>query len=210
MADTFKIIGEAKRRVDGRGKVTGKAKFAEDYNVAHQLWGTVVRSSHPHALIKRIDVSRAVELDGVEAVLTAKDIPGSKMFGIVVKNQQILAEDRVRYLGDGIVLIAARTRTIAETARELVTIEYELLPVVSDPEEALKPGAPAIHGTTNEFVHHHVQRGDPAKGFAEADFIIEKKFRTQFIEHSYIEPEGVLAEPAEQGGVKITGSVQNL
>jgi len=210
MADTFKIIGEAMRRVDGRGKVTGKAKFAEDYNVAHQLWGAVVRSSHPHALIKRIDVSRAVALDGVEAVLTAKDIPGSKMFGIVVKNQQILAEDRVRYLGDGIVLIAARTRTIAETARELVTIEYELLPVVSDPEEALKPGAPAIHGTTNEFVHHHVQRGDPARGFAEADFIVEKKFRTQFIEHSYIEPEGVLAEPAEQGGVKITGSVQNL
>ena len=210
MAGKLKIIGKSERRVDAWGKVTGRAKFAEDYTVGHQLWGKVLRPKHPHAKILSIDFSRAVSLPGVAAVLTAKDIPGSKVFGIVQKNQQILAEDRVRYLGDGVALVAAASEEIAEQAIALITVEYEPLPVVSDPEEAMKPGAPILHDEKNEFVHHKVRKGDIAKGFAEADFIIERKFKTQFIEHSYIEPECVLAEPAEQGGVKITGSVQNL
>jgi CO/xanthine dehydrogenase Mo-binding subunit len=210
MADKHKIIGKSERRVDAWGKVTGRAKFAEDYTVGHQLWGKVLRAKHPHAKILSIDISQAVSLPGVEAVLIAKDIPGSKTFGIVLKNQAILAEDRVRYLGDGVALIAATSKEIAERAISLIVVEYESLPVVSDPEEAMKPGAPVIHDDKNEFVHHKVRKGDIKKGFAEADFVIERKFRTQFVEHSSIEPECVLAEPAEQGGVKITGSVQNL
>jgi len=210
MEGKHKIIGKSERRVDAWGKVTGRAKFAEDYTVGHQLWGKVLRAKHPHAKILSIDISQAVSLPGVEAVLTAKDIPGSKTFGIVLKNQQILAEDRVRYLGDGVALVAAASKEIAERAIALIAVKYELLPVVSDPEEAMKPGAPVIHGEKNEFVHHKVRKGDTAKGFVEADFIFERRFRTQFVEHSYIEPECSLAEPAEQGGVKITGSVQNL
>jgi CO/xanthine dehydrogenase Mo-binding subunit len=210
MASKLKIIGKSERRVDAWGKVTGRAKFAEDYNLGHQLWGSVLRSKYPHAKILSIDIAQAVKLPGVESVLTAKDIPGSKTFGIVLKNQQILAEDRVRYLGDGVALIAAASKEIAAQALSLIKIDYQPLPVVSDPEEAMKPGAPILHGEKNEFVHHNVRKGDVAKGFAEADFTIERTFKTQFIEHSYIEPECVLAEPAEQGGVKITGSVQNL
>ena len=210
MADKLKIIGKSERRVDAWGKVTGRAKFAEDYTVGHQLWGKVLRAKHPHAKILFVDISQAVSLPGVEAVLLAKDIPGSKAFGIVLKNQQILAGDRVRYLGDGVALVAAVSREIAERAVSLIAVEYDPLPVVSDPEEAMKPGALVIHDDKNEFVHHKVRKGDIGKGFAEADFVIERKFKTQFIEHSYIEPECVLAEPAEQGGVKITGSVQNL
>jgi CO/xanthine dehydrogenase Mo-binding subunit len=210
MAGKLKIIGKSERRVDAWGKVTGKAKFAEDYTVGHQLWGKVLRAKYPHAKILSVDVSQAVSLPGVEAVLTAKDIPGSKAFGIVQKNQQILAEDRVRYLGDGVALVAAVSKEVAERAIELITVEYDPLPVVSDPEDAMKPGAPVIHDEKNEFVHHKVRKGDIKRGFAEADFTIERKFRTQFVEHSYIEPECVLAEPAEQGGVKITGSIQNL
>ena len=210
MASKHKIIGKSERRVDSWGKVTGRAKFAEDYSVGHQLWGKVLRSKYPHALIRAIDVSAATKVSGVESVLTAKDIPGSKVFGIVLKNQQILAEDRVRYLGDGVALVAARTKEVAEQALALIRVEYEPLPVVSDPEEAMKPDAPILHGEKNEFVHHKVRKGDIAKGFAQSDFILERKFKTQFVEHSYIEPEAVLAEPAEQGGVKITGSVQNL
>jgi CO/xanthine dehydrogenase Mo-binding subunit len=106
MAGKHKIIGKPERRVDAWGKVTGKAKFAEDYNVAHQLWGKVLHSKYPHAKIHSIDTSKAEQLVGVETVLTAKDIPGSKVFGTVIKNQQILAEDRVRYLGDGVALVA--------------------------------------------------------------------------------------------------------
>jgi CO/xanthine dehydrogenase Mo-binding subunit len=210
MAEKLKIIGKSERRVDAWGKVTGRAKFAEDYSVGHQLWGKVLRSKHPHAKILSIDIKQAVALPGVEAVLTAKDIPGSKTFGIVLKNQAILAVDRVRYLGDGVALVAAVSKEIAERAISFIAVEYEPLPVVSDPEEAMKPGAPVIHDDKNEFVHHKVRKGDIEKGFAEADFVIERKFKTQFIEHSSIEPECVLAEPAEQGGVKITGSIQNL
>lgn len=204
------IVGKGERRVDAFGKVTGKAKFAADYNVGQQLVGKVLRAKHPHARILRIDVAKAKQLDGVEAVLTAEDIPGEKVFGIVIKNQAILASDKVRYLGDGVALIAARTREIAEHALTLIEVEYAPLQVVSDPEQAMTPDSPRIHGDDNTFVRHKVRRGDVGKGFAEADVIIERRFKTQFVEHSYLEPEAVLAEPAEQGGVRIVGSVQNV
>ena len=205
-----RIIGKRERRVDILGKLTGLAKFAADYNAGHQLYGKVLRAKHPHARILNIDTSKAKMLDGVEAVLTAQDIPGEKVMGIVIKNQAILAFDKVRYLGDGVALVAARTKDVAEEALNLIRVDYEPLPVVSDPEEALKPDAPKIHGNDNAFVHHKVRKGDVEKGFAQTDFVIERKFRTPCIEHSYIEPEAVLAEPAEHGGVLITGSVQNL
>ncbi|MBA4311402.1 MAG: xanthine dehydrogenase [Chlorobiaceae bacterium] len=205
-----KIIGKGERRVDALGKVTGTAKYAEDFNVMHQLYGKVLRAKHPHAKILKIDISKAQKLEGVEAVLTANDIPGDKVFGVVVKNQAILAQDKVRYLGDGVALVAAKTKEIAEQAVSLIEVEYETLPIISDSEEAFKPESIKIHGDDNQFVHHHVTKGDIEKGFNESDFIIEKKFKTQFIEHSAIEPEAVLAEPAEHGGVIVTGSVQNL
>jgi CO/xanthine dehydrogenase Mo-binding subunit len=205
-----RIIGKGERRVDALGKVTGRAKFAADYNAGHQLCGKVLRSDFPHARILSIDTSKAKQLDGVEAVLTAQDIPGEKVIGIVVKNQVILAADKVRYLGDGVALVAARSKEIAEAALKLIKVNYEPLPVVSDPEAALEADAPKIHGADNEFVHHKVRKGDVAAGFAQADFILEQRFRTPCIEHSYLEPEAVLAEPAEQGGVVLTGSVQNL
>ncbi|MDP2209893.1 MAG: xanthine dehydrogenase family protein molybdopterin-binding subunit [Bacteroidota bacterium] len=208
--NNHKIIGNPEQRVDAIGKVTGTAKFAEDYNVLHQLYGKVLRSKYPHAKILSVDTSKAEQLDGVEAVLTANDIPGKKVFGIVVQNQTFLAIDKVRYLGDGVALVAAKTKEIAEQAIALIDVQYEPLPVIADPEESIKTDAVKIHGDDNTFVHHKVRKGDIEKGFAEADFILEKKFKTQFIEHSYIEPEAVLAELAEHGGVKITGSVQNL
>jgi CO/xanthine dehydrogenase Mo-binding subunit len=205
-----RIIRKGERRVDALGKVTGRAKFAADYNAGHQLYGKVLRSAYPHARILRIDTAEARQLEGVEAVLTARDIPGEKAIGIVVKNQAILVVDKVRYLGDGLALVAARTREIAEAALKLIKVDYAPLPVVSDPEAALTPDAPRIHGDDNSFVHHKVRKGDVAQGFAQVDFVLERKFRTPCIEHSYLEPEAVLAEPAEHGGVVITGSIQNL
>jgi CO/xanthine dehydrogenase Mo-binding subunit len=205
-----RIIGKGERRVDAFGKVTGRAKFAADHNAGHQLYGKVLRSAYPHARILGIDAEKARQFEGVEAILTAQDIPGEKVIGIVVKNQAILAVDKVRYLGDGLALVAARTKEIAEVAVKLIKVDYEPLPVVTDPEAALAPDAPRIHGEDNTFVHHKVRKGDVAKGFAQADFVIERKFRTPCIEHSYLEPEAVLAEPAEHGGVVIAGSIQNL
>jgi CO/xanthine dehydrogenase Mo-binding subunit len=210
MPSQYNIVGTKQRRVDAWGKVTGRAKFAEDYNVAHQLFARVLRARYPHARILRVDTSKAERLPGVVAVLTAKDVPGSKIFGIVTQNQYILAEDVTRYLGDGVALVAAVSLEIADEALSLIKVDYEPLPIVSDPEEAMKSDAPKIHGESNIFVHHKVRKGDVENGFSQADFIIERRFKTQFVEHSYIEPEAVLAEPGEQGGVRITGSIQNL
>lgn len=210
MPSRYDIVGTKQRRVDAWGKVTGRAKFAEDYSVAHQLIGRVLRARYPHARILSIDTAKAEQLPGVAAVLTAKDIPGNKVFGFVTQNQYILAEDVTRYLGDGVALVAAVSREVADEALSLIKVDYEPLPIVSDPEEAMKPDAPRIHGDNNVFVHHKVRKGDIEKGFVQADFIIERRFKTQFVEHSYIEPEAVLAEPGEQGGVRITGSIQNL
>ena len=113
------IIGTHQRRVDSWGKVTGRVKYAEDYDIAHQLVGRVLRARHPHARILSVDTSRAERLAGVSAVLTARDIPGSKVFGVVTRNQCVLAEDRVRYLGDGIALVAAVSREVADEALAL-------------------------------------------------------------------------------------------
>jgi CO/xanthine dehydrogenase Mo-binding subunit len=209
-ADKHTIIGNPERRVDSWGKVTGTAKFAADYSLPHQLYGKVLRSKHPHARIVSIDTQNAANLPGVEAVLTAKDIPGSRTFGVVVKNQEILAGEKVRFLGDGVALVAARSVERAEEALRLIDVVYEPLPVVSDPEDAMKDDAPRIHPEGNVFVHHKVRKGNIEKGFSASDFVIERTFRTQFIEHSAIEPEAVLAEPAEHGGVRIIGSIQNL
>ncbi|HUL44521.1 MAG TPA: xanthine dehydrogenase family protein molybdopterin-binding subunit [Bacteroidota bacterium] len=209
MAD-HKIVGKPERRVDALGKVAGTAKYAADYNLPHQLYGKVLRAKYPHARILSIDSSDALRLEGVEAVLTAGDIPGEKSFGTILKNQAILAAERVRYLGDGVALVAARTPELAEHAVSLIRVEYDPLPVVSDPELAMNPESPNIHGESNVFVHHHVYKGDVGRGFTEADFILERKFKTQFVEHSYLEPEAVLAEPLEHGGIRVTGSVQNL
>jgi CO/xanthine dehydrogenase Mo-binding subunit len=204
------IIGRPERRVDGFGKVTGRAKFAADFSHPHQLVGAVLYPAHPHARITRLDTAKAAALPGVKAVLTAKDIPGERLFGIVIKNQPILANDTVRYYGDGLALVAAVSKEVADDALALIEVEYSPLPALTDPEEAMLDGSQKIHGDSNIFVHHKVRKGDTARGFAAAEIVIEKKFRTQFIEHSAIEPEAVLAEPAEQGGIRITGSVQNL
>ena len=166
MSSRHEIIGSRQRRVDAWGKVTGRAKFAEDISAPHQLFGRALHSKHAHARIVRIDTTRAEALPGVLAVLTAKDVPGSNVFGVVTQNQRILADDRVRYLGDGVALIAAASRAIAEEAAALIEVEYEPLPVVSDAEEAMSADAPRIHGESNVFVHHDVKSGDLAQGFA--------------------------------------------
>jgi CO/xanthine dehydrogenase Mo-binding subunit len=210
MPSPFEIIGTTRRRVDAVGKVTGRAKFADDHNLVHQLVGRALRPPHAHAKILRLDVTRAKALEGVAAVLTAQDVPGSNRFGIVTKNQRILADDRVRYLGDAVALVAATTDEIARRALALIDVTYEPLAVLDDPEEAMRPEAVKIHEEGNVFVHHNVRAGDLEKGFADADFVIERTFRTPRIEHAYIEPECVLAEPAEHGGVRVTGSIQNL
>jgi CO/xanthine dehydrogenase Mo-binding subunit len=224
MGDGYHAIGRPHWRVDGIGKVTGRARFAADLRAPGMLVGKVLIARRPHARIVRFDLSRAAASPGVRALLTAADLPLAKFFGVVIQNQPILAVDRVRHYGDGVVMVAAETDEAAEMALELVEIEYEDLPVLSDPEEAMRPGAPLIHphdtvpddrseedrAIPNLCVHHRIRHGDTMEGFARAALILERTYRTQHIEHAYLEPEAVLAEMTEDGGVRVTGSIQNV
>jgi CO/xanthine dehydrogenase Mo-binding subunit len=204
------VVGTSPRRIDAIGKVTGKALFAEDHNRPNQLWGAVLRAEHPHANILNIDVSQAKKYPWVRAILTHYDVPGEVSFGQVTVDQRVLADDKVRYLGDGVVIAAATSREAAREALKKVKVTYQPLPVVDDPVEALKQGSVLIHDGGNQIAHHRVRKGDVAEGFAQADIVIERSYRTPFVEHAYLEPEAVLAEPGPHGGIRVIGSIQNI
>lgn len=208
----FKVVNTPQIRVDSIPKVTGKEKYAADYSFPGMLYGKVLRAKYPHAQILHLDIQKALELEGVQAVLTSSDIPGSKKIGAVIEDQDVLCGEKVRFLGDGVALVAAETPEIAEKALSLIKVDYETLPGVFDPLEALKPGAPLIHPERgdNIVVHHKVRKGDVQEGFFSSDLIIEREYRTQFVEHSYLEPEACIALPAPDGkGVQVLGSIQN-
>jgi CO/xanthine dehydrogenase Mo-binding subunit len=144
-----------------------------------------------------VDCSAALGLEGVAAVVTAADIPGRNLYGIIVKDQPFLAVDRVRYVGEAVAAVAADTVDIAEQALDLIRVDYEPLPAVFDPLEAMEPDAPVVLGTSNVRLWRKVRRGDTEQVFAAAPVVVEGTFRTQLVEHAYIEPEAGLAVPGE-------------
>lgn len=206
----FRILGSAVPRVDAIDKVTGRARYGADYNIEGQLYGAVRYADYPHAEIISINTKKAKSLNGVRAVLAHEDVPGEKSFGSVVPHQMVLCSDRVRYMGDVVAIVAAESPELAEHAASLITVKYKKLKTASDPGAALKRGAVKIHSGGNLCAHHKVRKGNVAKGFANSDIIIEREYSTSKVEHAYIEPEAVLAEPGENGGISIVGSVQNL
>lgn len=208
----MQTVNKSARRVDALGKVLGESRFGADLVFENMLYGKVLRTPYPYARILSIDISAAAALPGVAAVLTAKDIPGSHTFGLVVPNQQLLAKELVRYRGDGVAIVAAETAAIAEKALQLIRVEYEELPGVFTTEQAMAEGAPLLHADCpgNIAVHHVLERGEVESGFAAADVILEREYETQMQEHAYIEPEATVAVP-EVGhrGVTVYGSIQN-
>ena len=199
------------KRVDAYEKVTGKAKFGADLFFPNMLYGKVLRSKYPHARIVKINIKKALACPGVKAIIRAEDIPNNE-FGVIVQNQQVLARKQVLYIGDGIAVAAAETKEAAGKALELIEVEYEELPGIFNPEEAEKKDAPLIHSEleNNQVVHHRLRKGDTEKGFTRAEVILEREYTTQFVEHSYIETEVVVAVPYEGNSlVTIYGSIQN-
>jgi carbon-monoxide dehydrogenase large subunit len=201
-ASPYSVIGVSVPRIEGRDKVTGRAIYSADVALQNVLWATNVRSPHPHARIVSVDVSQALRAPGVRAVLTGRDFPNVRT-GRFLKDQPILCEDRVRFIGDRVAVVAAEDPEAAEEAALLVRVEYEALPAVFDPLEAIQPGAPVLHpdattyagwpadvppGTPNLCAFQTWDRGDLAVGFAEAEVVIEHTFRTQIMHQGYLEP----------------------
>jgi CO/xanthine dehydrogenase Mo-binding subunit/aerobic-type carbon monoxide dehydrogenase small subunit (CoxS/CutS family) len=194
-------VGASVIRVDGIPKVTGEAKYADDYSFPNMLYAKVLFSSYPHALIKNINTEKTRALAGVAGVYTAKDIPGPNRCGALphVKDQPVLADEKVRHYGDAVAVVVAESLEIAEQALKLIDVDYEPLPGVFSVEEALAPGAPEVHAGGNLLLHRKIYKGDIEKGFQEADAVVEDHFKTPMNEHAYIEPESAVA--VYDGGV---------
>jgi CO/xanthine dehydrogenase Mo-binding subunit len=211
-------VGKPLRRVDALGKAVGATVYGADYTMLNMLHAKVFRSSEPSARIKHLDISKARALPGVVCVLTGKDVPGAKlttdMPGQTGKKARagsdapVLASDVVRFVGEPIALVAAQTLTIAERALDLIEIEYEPLPGVFDPIEAMKPGAPVIFEPDNTVARWKIVKGDVDAGFAAADVVVENTFRMPFVEHAYLELESGVAWVDEQGVINIRVGTQ--
>ena len=221
-------LGQDFARVDGPAKLRGSAEFTADIEMPGMVYAKVLRSTYAHARLLRVDASKAAMLPGIVAVLTRDDLKGmNAYFGPVVKDQPVVAIDRVRYVGDIIAAVAAEEKDIAEEALELIEVDYEPLPAVFNPAEAMKPDAPILHGESarsenrldrdnfryekgsNVLTSYHAEQGDVAAGFKEADEIFEDVYSSQKIQHAHIEPHAALAYWEPSGKLVIYTSTQN-
>lgn len=198
-----KVISQSVPPQEVREKVTGHAKYTDDFVFPNMLFGRTLRSPYPHARILKIDTSKARALPGVRAVLTHADVPGENLHGLVYRDWPVLCHDVVRYVGDVVAIVAADDEDTAAQALRLIDVDYEPLPIVADPEYAHSPEAPVIHPnhpTGNLLKHIKVRHGDIEQGFAEADAIVEREYRTPIIEHAFLEPECSIGVPAGVAG----------
>lgn len=195
-------------RIDAAGKANGTTRYMSDLSFPGMLYASFVRSRYPHALIRSVDTSRARSLDGVVAVLTAADVTGFNGFGIVDPDMPVICGDKVRYVGDTVALVAATTQRIAEQAAGLVDVDYEVLPVVDDPIEALKSDAPRVHDRGNVCLHTLITKGDVEQGMREADLVVEHEYRTPRQAHVPLETESGIAVPEPDGSLSMYAGSQ--
>lgn len=190
MSQQLKIVGKRLPKVDAWERVSGNAQYASDIFLPGMLYARILRSPHPHAKVKSIDVEKAKALPGVKAIITFKDAPPYRWH-----QDMPLLTDTSRYEGDNIAVVAAKDDDTAREAVDLIKVEYEVLPFVLDPEEAMKPSAVKIHPKGNiiggkPFV---LKRGDMEKGFQEADIVYEHNYRTSLLQHVTSEPKACVA-----------------
>lgn len=198
-------VGHSHTRHDGIGKVTGEAIYTDDLAFDGMLYAKARRAEVPHGFLKKLDISKAKELKGVVAVLTAEDIPAEHNHGLVIYDWPVMVGvgERVRYVGDTIAIIAAETPEIAEQASALIEAEFDLQPVITNPVMARQEGVPQIHEKGNLLKHIKVRKGNMEKGFAESEVILEHTFHTATTDHAFIEPECSIAVPLTDGRMEI-------
>ena len=206
----MKQVGIEIPKVDVLEKALGEAKYGADLPSGEPLYLKVVRSPKPHAKIVRIEMDNVLKVPGVERVFTAKDIPGKNLVGTITKDQPILASDCVRYIGDPVALIAAKTEEAVEEAAKKLVVVYENLPSINRPEEALQPYAPLIHEKGNLLLEFHVIKGDSQRGFKEAEVLIEETYTTTWVDHAYLEPDAGISYLDEEGRITVVCPTQNV
>jgi CO/xanthine dehydrogenase Mo-binding subunit len=225
----YKWVGTRPDRPDGIDKVTGRARFAADFNLPGQLVGKVLRSPHPHARIRAIDTSAAEALPGVKAVVTSKDFPdqenlivpaGEMQVNLRDVTRNIMAREKALYDGHAVAAVAATTEAVAREALALIKVDYEVLPHVIDVEDAMKDGAPILHDhlrtdgdpkstkPTNVAKRIEFAKGDVEAGFRKAEIVIERSYTTRPVHQGYIEPHAALASATADGQVQVWTTTQ--
>lgn len=203
----LRVIGQPAPRKDSLIKTTGKALYTADVSLPETQYGVLVRSPYHHARILVIHKDAALQVAGVTAVLTSKDIPGIQKFGMI-PDQPVLALEETLHLGQAVALVIASTRQAAELAAKKVQVDYEELPAVLEPLEALAEGAPILHGESNLLAQFNVDSGELQSGFAAADIILEEEFSVQRISPGYMEPENSQAVCHPDGSLTVWVSSQ--
>jgi CO/xanthine dehydrogenase Mo-binding subunit len=205
-------IGQSVPRIDAEAKVKGEARYPGDLNLENQVYMKILFSGRPHAIIRRMDVGAARAFPGVIAVLTAEDVPVNE-YGLIVKDQPVLCglnsskpyADRVRFAADHVALVIAETEGIAEEACRLIAVDYEDLPLLTDPREAMRPDKPLLHPDhgSNIFTKYRIRKGDVKSALENAPVIIEGTYQTPAQEHAYLQPEAGVSYVDENGIVTV-------
>jgi 4-hydroxybenzoyl-CoA reductase alpha subunit len=209
----YSVIGKRLPRTDAKAKVTGEAKYTDDLRLPQMLTGKLLRSPLPHAEILHIDTSKAERLVGVKGVITGLDTPRKK-YGLLMRESFMdrypLAVDKVRFIGEEVAAVAAVDEDTALEALDLIRVEYQELPAVFHPEEAMKPGAPSVHeGKANAVMSRSFEYGDAEKGFRSSDYVREDKFTTQAVAHACMETRAALSMVDFSGKVTLWSSTQS-
>ncbi|MGD2103680.1 MAG: molybdopterin-dependent oxidoreductase [Anaerolineae bacterium] len=217
------VVGQSAARIDARAKVTGEAKYPGDFAMEDMLHGKILFAGRPHARVLRIDTSEAEDVPGTVAIFTAEDVPVNE-YGLQTRDQPVLCgpgsdnprADVVRFVGDQVAFVVAETKAAASRARELINVEYEDLPIVSDPFQALEPDAVQLHPGRersdlhpelstrgNLICHHQIRKGDVDAAWEAADVIVEGRYQTASQEHAYLQPEAGLSYIDDEGRVTV-------
>ena len=216
MTTIYSAIGQSVVRAEGPDKVTGKSVYVADIVLPGMLWGKTLRSPYPHARIVNINPARARKVPGVHAVLTGRDLPETRV-GRAVRDCPVLARDRVLFVGDKVAAVAAEDLDAAEEALLLIEVEYEELPAVFDPRQAIEDTSPVLHPDLASYqgvpkplpnlrnVHSHNiwGQGNIEQGFAESDLVLENSFTTQLMHQAYIEPHACIVKVENDGLVQV-------
>ena len=194
-------LGAKVPRVDVEEKVTGTGIYPDDVYMDGMIYASAVRSQYPRARVLAIHTEEAKALPGVVGAFTAADIPGNNKVGHLKKDwdTMIAVGEITHYLGDAVCIVAAEDTQTLEKAKALVRVEYEELPMVRSPEEAMAEGAPLVHREGNLLAHKHIQRGDPDAAIARSRHVLTEKFSTPWTEHAFLEPECAVAYPDGDG-----------
>src|SRR5258706_1826702 len=220
----FKVIGTSVPRGEGKDKVSGQTVYAADLKLANLLWAKILRSPHPHARIRHVDVSRALKVPGVRAVIAGEDVKGH-FIGKQIRDLPVLCWDKARFVGDRVAAVAAQTVDAAEEAIHLIDVDYEILPAVFDPLEAIESSAPLLHDNVAQYdgapkeilaaeLHNGLtrlswQKGNVEAGFAAADLVLEHTFRVPARHQGYLEPHAATVAIEPDGRIQVWAGVKN-